>query len=378
MKIGIITIFGITNYGSALQAYALQKYISTLPNCKAELINYVYPNKFHKSKKGTLIKKIRNKAHVIKEILFNYKYQRKYKFKQFGKKFHILSPQEYKSIEEIEKNPPLYDIYVTGSDQVWNIYSLKNDPVMYCSFAPSGAKKIAFGASMAIKKLPSEFIQSIQERLSTYSFIGGRESSGVNIINSLGLPNNIIISETCDPTLLLSSEQYSEIAQDSKLNIKGEFVLVYFLDYAFDPHPAIEKVIDTIKKTFKIPIIVIGSSKIHCAAHFRYINNIGPSDFVWLMEQATYIITSSFHGLMFSLIFRKPFTAIAPATTDNKDSRIEDVLKTTGLINRMITSNSSEISIDISTPFSTTVEFKIHDYINHSKILLHKALGFSV
>lgn len=96
------------------------------------------------------------------------------------------------------------------------------------------------------------------------------------------------------------------------------------------------------------------------------------------MEQATYIITSSFHGLMFSLIFRKPFTAIAPATTDNKDSRIEDVLKTTGLINRMITSNSSEISIDISTPFSTTVEFKIHDYINHSKILLHKALGFSV
>ena len=123
MKIGIITIFGITNYGSALQAYAKQKYISTLPNCKAELINYVYPNKFHKSKKGTLIKKIRNKAHVIKEILFNYKYQRKYKFKQFGKKFHILSPQEYKSIEEIEKNPPLYDIYVTGSDQVWNIYS---------------------------------------------------------------------------------------------------------------------------------------------------------------------------------------------------------------------------------------------------------------
>lgn len=116
---------------------------------------------------------------------------------------------------------------------------------------PIRSKKIAFGASMAIKKLPSEFIQSIQERLSTYSFIGVRESSGVNIINSLGLPNNIIISETCDPTLLLSSEQYSEIAQDSKLNIKGEFVLVYFLDYAFDPHPAIEKVIDTIKKHLK-------------------------------------------------------------------------------------------------------------------------------
>lgn len=228
---------------------------------------------------------------------------------------------------------------------------------------------------MAIKELPFEFIQSIQKHLSTYSFIGMRELSGVNIVNSLKLPKHVTIAETCDPTLLLNSEQYNEIAKESKLNIKGKFVLVYFLDYAFNPHPAIDKVIDTIKATINIPIIVIGSSKLYCNEKFRYINNIGPSDFVWLIRQATYVVTSSFHGLMFSLIFRKPFTAIAPATTETKDSRIEDVLKITGLINRMIVSNSSETSIDIASPFSIDVETKIQSYINDSKSFLHKAIG---
>lgn len=142
MKIGIITIFGIANYGSALQAYALQKYISTLPNCEVELINYLYPNKFHTLPKKTLKKQIRGKLHIIKEFMFNHKYQRELKFKQFRKKFHKLSQNEYKTIEDIEKNPPIYDLYVTGSDQVWNVYSLKNDPVMYCSFAPIGAKRL--------------------------------------------------------------------------------------------------------------------------------------------------------------------------------------------------------------------------------------------
>ncbi|WP_455673049.1 polysaccharide pyruvyl transferase family protein [Phocaeicola sp.] len=377
MKIGIITIHSIINYGSALQAYALQRYISSLPNCEAEIIDYVYPNKFHKKKQG-IIKKMRGLCRITIDYLIWHKKARETRFKLFSKKFHNVSKERYESIESIQKNPPIYDIYATGSDQVWNIHSLKNDPVMYCFFAPQEAKKIAFGASMVVKRLPSQYIDDVRSHLSSYTAIGMREHSGVEIVHSLNLPSHIVIDDTCDPTLLLSASQYDEVIKDSKIKIKGNYVLVYYLDYAFNPHPAIEQVTEVIYNRYQLPIIFLGSSKIKYKGKYQYFSNVGPSEFVHLVKNAVYVVTSSFHGLMFSLIFRKAFTAIIPSPEEN-DTRITDVLGIVGLEKRVaIGCEPWKGEIDILSPYTPQIEENINRYINHSQRFLQEALKVKI
>ena len=107
------------------------------------------------------------------------------KFKAFYARFFHLSPLEYKSIDEIVKNPPIYDLYVTGSDQVWNYTALNNDPVMYCSFAPKGSRIISFGASFTNKSLPQQYHKEIQRRLERYDKIGVIHYIIINICDSI-------------------------------------------------------------------------------------------------------------------------------------------------------------------------------------------------
>lgn len=370
MRIGIITIHRIINFGTALQAFALQRYLQKTTNYQVEIIDYLFPNAFHKSKK-TIIKIIRGWGRLFLDYLFEKRYITNKKFKEFQNEYFDLSENIYPNIQSLNNNPPLYDIYVTGSDQVWNTRTVKNDPNFYLCFAPKNKPKIAFSACFANDSLDDKYKDSIRERLSNYKYIGVREKSAVDIIKDLHIPKDILVCNTCDPTLLLSKEDYKGISSKSKINIEGNYILVYMLMYAFNPYPALENILKQIEKQTGLPIIVIGDHRFRYRGKYKFIKGIGPSDFLWLFEHASYVVTSSFHGTMFSLIYRKPFVAISPYTGD---SRIKDILEEIGLTSNLVYSNSENPNITTANPYTENVERKIRNFIDASKNFLNTAV----
>lgn len=374
MRVGIITIHKLINFGTALQAFALQKYLQNSKNYQVELIDYLYPNSFHKNKR-TSIQKLRSKIRCLLNYLFEEEFEYKKKFHQFQKKYFILSEKQYPKVTSLDDNPPIYDIYITGSDQVWNTRTVNNDPNFYLCFAPKGKPKIAFSACFSTTSLEDKYKSLIKKRLSEYNYIGVREKSGIDIIKDLNLSQNIAVKNTCDPTLLLTKEDYNEIASKPKVSIKNNYILVYVLMYAFNPYPALDKTIKQISKQTNLPIIVIGDRRFKYSGQYTFIKGIGPAEFLWLVAHASYVVTSSFHGLMFSLIYKKPFTVISPR---EGDSRIKDTLDVIGLNNKLIYNDNSEISIDITNPYTNEINNKLNNFINSSKEFLNTAIINSV
>lgn len=371
MRIGIITIHRLTNFGTALQAFALQRYLQKTTSYKTEIIDYIFPNTFHKDKK-TIIKVIRGWARIVLDYLFEKKYKCKKKFREFQNKYFDLSENTYPNIQSLNNNPPLYDIYITGSDQVWNTRTVKNDPNFYLCFVPKDKPKIAFSACFANDSLDDKYKNSVRDRLSDYKYIGVREKSAVDIINDLHISKDILVRNTCDPTMLLSKEDYKEISSESKIKIEGNYILVYMLMYAFNPYPALENILKKIEVQTGLPIIVIGDHRFRYKGKYKFIKGIGPSDFLWLFEHASYVVTSSFHGTMFSLIYRKPFISISPYTGD---SRIKDILEEIGLTSNLVYNNSENPNITTTDPYTENVERKIKNFIDASKNFLNTAVS---
>lgn len=367
MKIGIITLHRVPNCGSALQAYALQRYIEKISKeYVVKIIDYKFPNVYH-------LRGIKAKIRYVLRKIYCMFLIRTYRFKYFYHHYYNLTLRSYSSASSLSINSPKYDIYVTGSDQVWNINTLKNDPVMYCSFAALGAKCIAFGASFSIKELPKEYHDEIRKRLSKYSYIGMRESTGVNILNSLRLNPEIKIMNTCDPTLLLSADDYQRIAMDSNISVSKDYILVYYLNYAYNPNPAISIAITKAVENFQCNVIKIGNPGLSYAGKYHSIDSLGPCEFVYLFRNAKYIITSSFHGTMFATIFRKPFVSILPSEEEN-DSRIKDFLSIIGLSKQGIYNKDQNPSFSFTNPFTPIIESNLNSYIEQSKSFLKEAL----
>lgn len=372
MKIGIITMHKVHNFGSALQAYALQKYLQNSTKATVELIDYIYPNEFHKDNKSEK----RSIVSIIKYWyiqLFLKGIKSKNNFRSFYRTCFCLSRTRHESIESINTNPPIYDVYITGSDQVWNPNTAKGDSAMFCSFAPSKSKIISFAASFAINKIPESFYRDFYNYLSRYSHIGVREESGLDVLKELNIPSSIETMCTCDPTLLLDSSDYDILSQNSTYHIDGKYILVYNLNYAYDPEPAMSNIIKQISNLTGYKVLVLGSYKLQYKDKTTHVEGIGPNEFVYLFKNASYVITSSFHGTMFSLINRVPFYSILPDGSSH-DKRISDVLAIVGLSHRGIASNDIEIIVGLSNPYNIEVEELFYKYISNSKEFIKRAV----
>ena len=373
MRIGIITLHRVLNFGSALQAYALQLFLEKNGHCDVELIDYMFPNKYHYNKYAINKRNVRIWLGTLKDYLFKRRKDTIRRFHDFYNDYYHLSSVRYESIEQIEKDPPIYDLYITGSDQVWNYKELKNDPVMYCSFAPLGSKIISFAASFTNKVLPKQYQNEVKKRLERYSKIGVREQSSLNILSDLGLTKDKEVTVTCDPTLLLGKDDYHELALKSELKINDDFILVYGLTYAYDPEPALSTIVDEIADKYKCSVYTLWFRHPHFKTKHKEIWGVGPCEFCYLFENAKFVITSSFHGTMFSVINRKPFISIIPPN-NNGDRRIKDFLDNVGLSHNYIHANKTFYEAT-NNFYNQTVEGNISRIIQESKHFLLTSLN---
>lgn len=340
-KVGIITILKVNNYGAELQSYALQKKLNFL-GYDAEIIDYLYyKNPQHKREGISKPFYPYPFKTMVKELVFALKaklialrsssdYQNRNKhYEDFHRKFNRLSAVCYDRFSKLYSNPPVYDAYCVGSDQVWNPRCCTNIEPYFLTFAPKGAKRFSYASSFGVTAVPDSAAAKYGELLGSLDNIGVRESSGVKLVEELsGRMAKLVL----DPTLLLTSNEWREVEREVN-GIPQKYVLVYELQ----PLPYIMALAKQIAKANGYKIVRIckdASDKARGAAVIN-IADAGPSEFVWLVAHASFVVTNSFHGTAFSVNFNKPFFCVIRRGKNN-NSRQLDLLAACGLTARVV------------------------------------------
>lgn len=352
-KVGIITMHKVLNYGSALQAYALQHIIEKMGH-EVEIIDYIYPNEYHKQffKKPNILRRL---ISFTIEILRGFPRKRRIKaFNEFYKDNLKLS-RTYNSKEELSNDPPIYDIYMTGSDQVWNPKSIHEDTSFMLSFTDS-PNKIAFSASFAKCDIPANLKELYANELRKYKHIFVREKRGAVLVDSL-IGNNPEV--VLDPTLLLSGDEWREFAKKSHIVFKEPYILVYVLGYSFNVYPYMYNLIRHFQEQLEMKLIILNMSKQYAQklSNKKIIDNANVYDFVRLFADASMVITDSFHGTAFSLNLDIPFYSVVN-NIETEDSRISDLLTSVGEQSRIIRKDTLITDIKISTKATNNSKIK--------------------
>lgn len=339
-KIGVITILNVNNYGAELQAFALIKKLNDL-GYDAEIINYLfYKNpKFIKTKKSKPIVRLGIKK-AFKELFYpiinkvlsarNIKKRnnREIKFLRFHKRFTKLS-KTYNSINSLYDDQSMdYDVYIAGSDQIWNPFTYTNLEPYFLMFAPKNVKKISYASSFGVDEIPTKYENIYKRMLSNLDNISVREDTGTTIVEKI---TGEKINWVLDPTLLLTKNEWLDYSK--KPDISEPYLLLYVLNDS----KYIQNLSDKISKKLGLKIIRICKEAVSedKRDHILNITDAGPQEFLGWFLNADYILTTSFHGTCFSINFNIPFKSIFYINKKN-NSRQLSILKEFDLTDQIL------------------------------------------
>ena len=313
MKICTITCQNADNHGARLQCYALVKHLQKQGHSVSVIDYRPYymrgPRLWYWA--GTSIRewaKLFLQFHVRIRKVWRHQC-----FDNFSKKYIPLT-RIYHSIEELREDPPGADIYIAGSDQIWNTtFPNGTDPGYYLDFGPKEVQRESFAASFATSEIVPSAREFVKENLKRFDKITVREQSALKILEDLGCHGTL----QEDPVFLLSAEEWNEIADGTG---EGEkYVLVY--DFYADQKIREEAQLLAKEKALKIYAI--------CPHELRYADKnfvyAGPETFVSLIKNASYVVSNSFHGTVFAMIYHVPFKVVD--RPDGLNVRMHDLLE---------------------------------------------------
>ncbi len=332
MRIKTVTFHGAHNYGAVLQAYSLQQTLIGL-GYNNEIIDYrVDKEQIFQSVNISFTKdniaKIKN--NVL--ILFRYK-EYKERFDAFEKLINedMILTQKYHSFEELKEYPPEAEIYLAGSDQIWNI-SRKIREMFFLRFGDSDLKRISYAASMGTYTIPSDNKRAFGEFLKGFNRISVREREASDFIQSnYGIASLVHI----DPVFLLKKEAWEGVSVECNINRK--YILCYPLIFSSEVNSALRR----LKQETGYHVVVVTTNpreKIHGDIYLR---NVGPKQFLGLIKNAEIIVTTSFHGTAFSILFEKRFIAFPVFNS----TRVTNILDLLGL-NQRVANNLNDIGLE--------------------------------
>lgn len=361
-KIGIITIFNVNNYGAELQAFSLQKKLEMLGH-KSEIINYLYYKnwKFKDTEMSSSLLSMHGKqrilfwfkyrfaAFVIEEIfpIFNRAVKnRRSNFIRFHRDNTKFS-RGFRSMPSLYKHKFDYNMYIAGSDQIWNPAALSSIEPYFLTFAPKGARKISYASSFGVADVDKSLYGVFAGFLNNIDCISVREVTGVDLVKRLSGKN---AQWVVDPTLLLTKEEWKGYMNDYP-GMPARYVLIYQLASS----KAITDMALRIGKERNIPVYRI------CKRAFRVEKNIGiinildagPAEFLSLIDNAEFVITNSFHGTAFSVNLNVSFFVIISAKKKN-NSRMESLLSMVDLNERLLKDDIDVMTIDINRKIEFT------------------------
>lgn len=351
MRIGILTFHKANNYGAVLQAYALQKHLLE-SGFDVEVIDYRPNPGMNQVKRNFLDKIARYSYNPINYIVRKMKQK---KFEEFRNNYINISSKTFFGDEQILSNPPNYDAYIVGSDQIWNTSISNNSKAFYLHFLKN-KKKIAYAGSFGKTRFNEDEIKNIQEYLVNFDFLSVREWQHKKMLSDMfGIDAKV----TLDPVFLLNKNKWIELSKPFRLPQK--YILVYVLEYSEE---LFEHAREMAKK-LKAEVIYI--SLIAKKINGKVLEGIGPREYLYAFANASYICTNSFHGTAFSIIFEKNFTVVKHTT---RNSRIANIIELAGLNDRFY---------DVDTDKMEMIDYKAANkklmvYINESKQFIADAL----
>lgn len=341
MRVAIMTWHHYNNYGTALQLTALTSVLRKMGHVPA-VINYLPDGSVNRTPTFNYAEKIINRIHkkmhsesIVDDINGS----------AFGKYRTEFFPYTKKCSNQpdLESLNQQYDCFICGSDQIWS--PVVFDKHFFLDFVIDSNKKISYAPSFGVNKIDDpDIAESIRDCISKIPYLSVREREGQRIIEELGRKAKVVL----DPTLLIGANEWKTYS--SQITNDKNYLLVYFLTYnkkhlneayrIADRLGAKVKVIPVIKQDLKNPD--------------RITEDIGPSEFLGLIQNASYICTDSFHATLFSILFNKSFSTFKRFKDNNKksqNSRIYTILEKLGLSNRLYFPNNKDVfkSIDYSS-----------------------------
>lgn len=341
-KVGLVTYDG-NNYGGCLQAFALQQTLLEA-GCDARIISKRLPLKnSNYNLLRRLWKAVLDPAGYFqrrKYILRHTANDRKFRNRAFERfRQERLSYEDRLTLNS--ENPGTIDwseyrSFVCGSDQIWNPNLYGVDPFWTLQFVPKGCKKIAYAPSLGVSSVAPKWHPFFREALADFDYLSVREREGAKCLSEI---LHRQVDTVLDPTLLVSAEKWRSVMRPAP--VEGPYVFCYL----FGSMPYIAKVKERVKKISGLPIV-------SCPYHLRELTSddillydIAPDQFVWLIANASLVLTDSFHATAFSINLRVPFVSLtrSPDThAANMNSRLYTLLQKTRLEERLICESDME------------------------------------
>lgn len=354
-KVAILTFHYAHNYGAVLQALALKKYLEYM-NLDVEIINY-RNKKVDDVYKGKLGWRPRRKwlnPRYWTEILKQFKFIRYASFdwerrqKSFEEFISDVVIRRSKVVSFDELSDLKVDAFIVGSDQVWNKGITGGLDKGYLLDFKTPARKVSYAASMGSWDFSHKEVMYLKRCLEDFDAVSVREQQIAWKLNEYSKKD---IYTMIDPTLLLDAEAYADWETTEFLE-KEKYVCAYFVTESRELMACAQKVAD---------VMGIKLIELHCYKrpefedHYQ-IAHIGPAQFLWYIKHAEFVVSNSFHGTAFSILYEKPFYAVY---INGKNQRIQNLLAALELTHRHI---------------ETTDNIDIMDVVDYEnvKILLEK------
>lgn len=308
MRIGILTFHRAYNLGAVLQAYALCTYLNDNV-CSTEIVDY-YPNNAIPVCDTFLRRTLRRVKQIAGGKKQKDRYQRFAKFDAFINECRI-SKEVYYGDREIEANPPAYDLLISGSDQIFNTTLTDNSKAYYLNFT-NKTPKISYASSFGRSVISETEETYTKQYLMDFRALSAREESAKHIIESL---TNRFVESVLDPVFLLSRDKWEEITTAAKAE-------KYIFVYAMENTPWLIKAIECVRTQYGLPVKIVLGGNFQLNIKGEIDTCCGPYEFLSYIKNAECVVTNSFHGMAFSIIFEKKFVCVAHS---KRNTRLENL-----------------------------------------------------
>ena len=350
MKIGIMTFWwSQDNYGQLLQCYALQKYLrdaghdAYLIRYKCEEISPLWKKLLKAFNPILLLRYINYKLH-LKKVKNEHKNNNRY-FDDFRNKYIKQSERFYNSYKELKENPPEADVYIVGSDQVWNfsfLKKIKNSSYIHSymlDFGKETTKKMSYAASWSMTSLSNELIAEIKPLLQKFSYVSVREKNGIDLCKQCGYDKAEFV---CDPTMLLDVEVYRDLYKSEVIRKQDKkYLLLYMLNNECDFD--VQKVYDFAKEKKLEVVYVTGNGVVD--KREKFFATI--PEWLYLIDNAEYIVTNSYHCCVLSSLFNKKFgTVRLKGKGIGMNIRFDTLFDLLGIKTRYVDENFDDLLVD--------------------------------
>ena len=356
MKIDVITLHRVRNYGSSLQTLATQMFLNEL-GCEAEIIDY-YPERY--SSKG-LLRRLKNKSRklgsnpillLMAKIAIAPSYYKKHLvFDEFLRKHINLTDKTYYSEQDLINDIPKADAYCTGSDQVWNSHWNEGvDRPFYLSFLPDDAYRFSYASSIGSEKLKDDEKSEVSPMLEKYKHISVREDSGVTVLQDMDISD---VVQVLDPTLLFDAKTWIPYVSNRYKNQK------YVVTYNLHHDKRIDQYAANLARKYNLKVLNISYNWHDIIRSGRLVWCPTIEEYLGLIRDAAYVVTDSFHATAFSLIFGTKFIDIFP---EQASARLRSILKLTNTENRGFDEMPTLDAADDVTDFD-----KVHEILQNER-----------